>query len=64
MACEGTRFTEQKRVESMEIAREKNLPELKYHILPRTRGFTLILHGAKGKSNEKISSSNSFVFSS
>ncbi|CAF1177749.1 unnamed protein product [Rotaria sordida] len=38
MACEGTRFTEPKRLESMKYAREKNLPELKYHILPRTRG--------------------------
>lgn len=50
MACEGTRFTEKKRIESMKYAVEKKLPELKYHILPRTRGFTLILHGAKGKS--------------
>ena len=50
MACEGTRFTEQKRLESMKYAREKNLPELKYHILPRTRGFTMIMQGAKGKS--------------
>ncbi|CAF4182815.1 unnamed protein product, partial [Adineta steineri] len=49
MACEGTRFTEKKRSESMKYAKEKNLPELKYHILPRTRGFTLILQGAKGK---------------
>jgi lysophosphatidic acid acyltransferase/lysophosphatidylinositol acyltransferase len=50
MACEGTRFTEKKRLESMKYGKEKNLPELKYHILPRARGFTLILHGAKGKS--------------
>jgi lysophosphatidic acid acyltransferase/lysophosphatidylinositol acyltransferase len=50
MACEGTRFTEKKRLESMQYAREKNLSELKYHILPRTRGFTLIMQGAKGKS--------------
>ncbi|CAF3236758.1 unnamed protein product [Rotaria socialis] len=49
MACEGTRFTEAKRLESMKVAREKNLPELKYHILPRTRGFTMIMRGAKGK---------------
>ncbi|CAF3968300.1 unnamed protein product [Adineta steineri] len=49
MACEGTRFTESKRIESMKYAREKNLPELKYHILPRTRGFTMIMHGAQGK---------------
>ena len=50
MACEGTRYTERKREESMKYAREKNLPELKYHILPRTRGFTMIMQGAKGKS--------------
>jgi lysophosphatidic acid acyltransferase/lysophosphatidylinositol acyltransferase len=50
MACEGTRFTEKKRLESMKYAQEKHLPELKYHILPRTRGFTLILHGAQGQS--------------
>ncbi|UJR08668.1 hypothetical protein I4U23_012926 [Adineta vaga] len=49
MACEGTRFTERKREESMEYARKKNLPELKYHILPRTRGFSMIMQGAKGK---------------
>jgi lysophosphatidic acid acyltransferase/lysophosphatidylinositol acyltransferase len=58
MACEGTRFTEKKRLESMKYGKEKNLPELKYHILPRTRGFTLILHGAKGKSKF---SSNDFL---
>ena len=50
MACEGTRFTEKKRMDSMKYAQEKNLPQLKYHIIPRTRGLTLILHGAKGKS--------------
>jgi len=49
MACEGTRFTETKRLESMKYAREKNLPELKYHLIPRTRGLTMILQGAKGK---------------
>jgi lysophosphatidic acid acyltransferase/lysophosphatidylinositol acyltransferase len=62
MACEGTRFTEKKRLESMKYAREKNLPELKYHILPRTRGFTMIMQGAKGKSTSaKKSLFNSFV---
>jgi len=49
MACEGTRFTEKKRLDSMKYAREKNLPELKYHLLPRTRGLTMIMKGAKGK---------------
>ena len=51
MACEGTRFTEKKRAESMKYAIDKKLPELKYHVLPRTRGFTMILQGAQGKSN-------------
>ncbi len=50
MTCEGTRYTETKRLESMKYAREKNLPELKYHILPRTRGFTMVMRGANGKS--------------
>jgi len=58
MACEGTRFTEKKRLESMIYAREKNLPELKYHILPRTRGLAMIMQGAKGKS--KLSKKNIF----
>jgi hypothetical protein len=34
----------------MKYAREKNLPELKYHILPRTNGLTMIMKSAKGKS--------------
>lgn len=36
---EGTRYTKEKHAESMKIARSKGLPELKYHLLPRTRGF-------------------------
>ncbi len=36
---EGTRFTEGKHKASMLVAKEKGLPELKYHLLPRTRGF-------------------------
>ena len=50
LSCEGTRFTENKRVASMQIAREKGLPELKHHILPRTKGFTLLLQGAENRS--------------
>jgi lysophosphatidic acid acyltransferase/lysophosphatidylinositol acyltransferase len=49
-SCEGTRFTEKKRLISMKIAREKGLPELKHHILPRTKGFTLLLQGAQNQS--------------
>ncbi|CAF1052840.1 unnamed protein product [Rotaria sp. Silwood1] len=47
--CEGTRFTEKKRLTSMKIAQEKGLPELKHHILPRTKGFTLLLQGAENR---------------
>jgi len=50
ITCEGARFTETRRLNSMKIAREKKLPELKYHILPRTNGLTMIMKSAKGKS--------------
>ena len=56
--CEGTRFTEKKRVTSMKIAREKGLPELKHHILPRTKGFTLLLQGSENRSKFLIEISN------
>ncbi|CAF3249312.1 unnamed protein product [Rotaria socialis] len=49
LSCEGTRFTEKKRLASMKIAQEKGLPELKHHILPRTKGFTLLLQGAENR---------------
>ena len=34
----------------MKIAQEKGLPELKHHILPRTKGFSLLLQGAENRS--------------
>lgn len=33
----------------MEYAREKNLPELKHHLLPRSKGFSLLMSQAKHK---------------
>lgn len=53
--CEGTRFTEKKRLASMKFAREKGLPELKHHILPRTKGFTMLLQGAENRSKKEYS---------
>ncbi len=50
MFCEGTRFTEQKHEESMRIAKEKGLPILKHHLLPRTKGFSLLAKGNQGRS--------------
>ncbi|CAF1125779.1 unnamed protein product [Rotaria sordida] len=49
MTCNGTRYTETKRLESMKYTREKNLSELKYHILRRIKGLTLIMQGTQGK---------------
>ncbi len=50
ITCEGARFTETRRLNSMKYAREKKLPELKYHIFPRTNGLTMIMKIANGKS--------------
>lgn len=47
--CEGTRFTEEKHKKSMEYARAKGFKELKHHLLPRTKGFTLLMQLAKNK---------------
>ncbi|KAJ3654833.1 hypothetical protein Zmor_013991 [Zophobas morio] len=46
---EGTRFTPTKHKISLEFARQKNLPELKHHLLPRTKGFIASLPSMKGK---------------
>ncbi len=44
----------------MKIAREKGLPELKHHILPRTKGFTLLLQGAENRSKFFITNQSFF----
>uniref|UniRef100_A0A2K6FAS3 Phospholipid/glycerol acyltransferase domain-containing protein n=2 Tax=Propithecus coquereli TaxID=379532 RepID=A0A2K6FAS3_PROCO len=46
--CEGTRFTETKHRVSMEVAVSKGLPPLKYHLLPRTKGFTTAVQCLRG----------------
>ncbi len=50
MFCEGTRFTEEKHKRAVEIAKEKGYPVLKHHLLPRTKGFSLLARGAEGRS--------------
>ena len=47
--CEGTRFTNEKHAVSIEIAKSKGLPLLKHHLLPRTKGFTLLTTIARNK---------------
>ncbi|KAI7805798.1 1-acyl-sn-glycerol-3-phosphate acyltransferase delta [Triplophysa rosa] len=46
--CEGTRFTEEKHKISMEVAEKKGLPKLKYHLLPRTKGFCVTVQNLRG----------------
>jgi lysophosphatidic acid acyltransferase/lysophosphatidylinositol acyltransferase len=50
MFCEGTRFTKSKHETGIKIAKEKGLPILKHHLLPRTKGFSLLARGANGRS--------------
>lgn len=51
MFAEGTRFTEEKHQKSLEFARKNGLPELKHHLLPRTKGFNIILREVKDHGN-------------
>lgn len=46
--CEGTRFTPKKHKVSMEVAESKGLPKLKYHLLPRTKGFWVTVQNLRG----------------
>lgn len=39
--AEGTRFTKEKQETSVKFAQSKGLPELKEHLLPRTKGFSV-----------------------
>lgn len=39
--AEGTRFTKDKYEASVKYAKSKGLIELKQHLLPRTKGFSL-----------------------
>ncbi|XP_029963223.1 1-acyl-sn-glycerol-3-phosphate acyltransferase delta [Salarias fasciatus] len=47
--CEGTRFTRKKHQISMKVAESKGLPKLKYHLLPRTKGFWVTVQNLRGK---------------
>lgn len=47
--CEGTRFTKKKHQVSMQVAESKGLPKLKYHLLPRTKGFWVTVQNLRGK---------------
>lgn len=46
---EGTRFTAEKHEASLKVCREKGYPELKHHLLPRTKGFSYTVQALQGK---------------
>ena len=58
--AEGTRLTEAKVQASVEYAREHGLPELKHHLLPRSRGFSMTVQYFKDKG--KVEFPNVFSF--
>ena len=46
--CEGTRFTQEKHKKGQEYAKKHNLPLLKHHVTPRTKGFALLIECLRG----------------
>lgn len=46
---EGTRFTPAKHRDGLNFAKEKGLPQLKYHLTPRVKGFTTTLESVDRK---------------
>lgn len=47
--AEGTRFTQTKHEASVKFSRDRGLQELKYHLIPRTKGFIASLASLKAK---------------
>jgi len=57
---EGTRFTNAKHKDSMEVAKAKGMPVLKHHLLPRTKGFVQSMHGVRGKFDSILDMTSAF----
>lgn len=51
--CEGTRFTEEKYKKGLEYIKKHDLPPLKYHLPPRTKGFALLAEHLREGGNFK-----------
>lgn len=47
--AEGTRFTKDKYEQSCKFAEDRGLTALKYHLIPRTRGFTYTVNHLKNE---------------
>lgn len=46
--AEGTRFTDAKLADSVKFAKERGMPILQHHLIPRTKGFTTSLPSMRG----------------
>ena len=49
--AEGTRFTPEKHKASMEFSKKNNLPILRHHLFPRTKGFCFLMNNMKDSRN-------------
>ncbi|XP_037906564.1 1-acyl-sn-glycerol-3-phosphate acyltransferase gamma-like [Hermetia illucens] len=47
--AEGTRFTPEKHEASVKFAKDRGMVPLKYHLIPRTKGFTTSMPTLKGR---------------
>ncbi|XP_071477177.1 1-acyl-sn-glycerol-3-phosphate acyltransferase delta-like [Diadema antillarum] len=47
--CEGTRYTKEKYEKSQAFAKERGIPGLKHHLLPRTKGFATCIEAYRNK---------------
>ena len=48
---EGTRFTKDKYLASKKFAESRNLPVLKHHLVPRTKGFSYTISSGPSQDN-------------
>ena len=60
--AEGTRLTKAKVEASIEYARANGLPELKHHLLPRSKGFALTAQYFKDKGEMAVTNQNNTIW--
>ena len=57
--CEGTRFSQDKFLQGVEYAKTAGLTPLKYHLVPRTKGYAILAQSLKHEGNLLHSSASS-----
>ncbi|XP_019851690.1 PREDICTED: 1-acyl-sn-glycerol-3-phosphate acyltransferase delta-like [Amphimedon queenslandica] len=60
--CEGTRFTEEKFKESVEYAKKNGIQPLKHHLLPRTKGYAILVNSLRQYPNFKVTYDAGFAY--